>query len=304
MLTDKINRYIELHRSLGFKFRTQAILLRNFASFAKARNEMFVSGKCVLEWALKAPSPQQRRNRLLTVRRLALMLNAEDSIHQIPPANAFGSLSFKRIRPHIYTDAEINKLLAAAGELSPKGSIRPVTYVTLIALLSSTGIRISEALSLQMNDMTFDGLVIRKTKFNKSRLLPLHQTTRDGLCRYFEIRKRMGVLDNSMFVSLYGSAMKYSTVNPVFRSLTRVAGLRDELKCCTPRMHDFRHTFAVRSLEQCKSDPKAVKRHLIALSTYLGHAHVTDTYWYLQSTPSLMKQIASTGEKLYAGGSL
>ncbi len=302
MMTDNINRYIELHRSLGFKFRTQAILLLNFARFATQSNEKFVSVSCVLEWASQAPSPQQRRNRLLTVRRFALMLNAEDSRHQVPPTNVFGDLSFKRIRPHIYTDAEINRLLVAAGALSPKGSIRPVTYITLISILASTGIRISEALALQVDDLTQDGLVIRKTKFNKSRLVPVHQTTRDGICHYLEVRKHVGGLDDSLFISMHGSGISYSTVNSVFRELTRIAGLRSEPHCSSPRMHDFRHTFAVRSLEKCKADPKAVKRHLIALSTYLGHAHVTDTYWYLQATPSLLKQIAANGENLYNGG--
>ncbi|MFZ2653463.1 MAG: tyrosine-type recombinase/integrase [Victivallales bacterium] len=230
------------------------------------------------------------------------MLNAEDSRHQIPPADAFGNLSFKRICPHIYTESEISRLLAAARALQPDGSIRPTTYVTLISLLAATGIRISEALAFQVDDLTTDGLLIRMTKFNKSRLVPVHQTTRDRLCNYLEIRKRWGALDSSMFVSLHGSGIKYSTVNTVFRELTRIARLRGIHGCRNPRMHDLRHTFAVRSLEQCSADPKAVRRHLVALSTYLGHSHVTDTYWYLQSTPSLMKQIAATGEEFYNGG--
>lgn len=299
MLSKNINKYIELHCSLGFNFRTPAILLRNFASFADQRNEKFVTVQNVLEWASLAPSPQQRRNRLLTVRRFALMMNPEDSRHQIPPANAFGNLSFKRTSPYIYTEDEINKLLMAAEALSPQGSIRPIAYSTLIALLSSTGMRISEALALKLDDLTYDGLVIRKTKFHKSRLIPIHQTTRDGLCRYLKKREHFGALDNSIFISLLGTAMNYNTVNPVFRELTRIAGLRNEHK--QPRMHDLRHTFAVRSLEQCEANPQAVKKHIVALSTYLGHSHVTDTYWYLQATPSLMKHIAEIGEKLHRG---
>jgi integrase len=300
MLSKNINKYIELHRSLGFKFKTQGILLRNFASFTDQRREKFVTVQSVLEWASLAPSPQQRRNRLLTVRRFALMMNSENSRHQIPPANVFGNLSFKRVSPYIYTNDDINKLLMVAKALSPQGTIRPIAYYTLIALISSTGMRISEALALKLGDITCDGLVIRKTKFQKSRLIPIHQTTRDALCCYLKKRKHFGALDDSVFISLLGTAMNYNTVNPVFRELTRTAGLRNEHK--QPRMHDLRHTFAVRSLEQCEATPQAVKKHIVALSTYLGHAHVTDTYWYLQATSSLMKHIAEVGEKLHKGG--
>jgi len=302
MLSEDIARYVELQRSLGFKFRTQSILLNNFAAFAQDRDERFVCVSCVLDWAGQAPSPQQRRNRLLTVRRFALAAAAEDARHQVPPSGAFGNISFKRKPPHIYTACELVSLLNAAAQLSPKDSIRPLAYLTLIGLLASTGLRISEALGLQLDDITQDGLVIRETKFHKSRLVPLHVTTRHALNQYLEVRFRLNTMEHSLFVSVQGSPMNSSTVRGVFRALARSAGLRAKPGHKEPRLHDLRHTFAVRSIEQCATDPKSIRRHMAALSTYLGHAHVTDTYWYLEATPKLLRQIADAGEQLHTGG--
>ena len=140
----------------------------------------------VLEWATLAPSPQQRRNRLLTVRRFALALSAEDRRHEVPPADALGRGLFERRIPHIYTAGRDHHADASGGRLKPAGSIRPLLYETLFGLLAATGMRVSEALALRLDDLTADGLVIRQTKFQKSRLLPLHATTweaLDGMCR-------------------------------------------------------------------------------------------------------------------------
>jgi len=302
MLSEDVTRYVELRRSLGFKFRTQSILLYNFTRFAEERGERFVCISCVLDWAGRAPSPQQRRNRLLTVRRFALAATAEDERHQVPPQGAFGNLSFERKRPHVYTSSELADLLDAAAKLSPTGSIRPATYVTIIGLLAATGLRISEALALRLDDLTQDGLVIRETKFHKSRLVPAHETTWRALDRYLELRSRLNTLEHSLFVSVRGSPANYNTVSSVFRALTRATGLREKADHIGPRLHDLRHTFAVRSLERCAAVPAAIKRHLAALSTYLGHSHASDTYWYLQTTPKLLKQIADAGEELHSGG--
>ncbi|UGX94262.1 hypothetical protein G6321_00053490 [Bradyrhizobium barranii subsp. barranii] len=88
----------------------------------------------------------------------------------------------------------------------------------------------------------------------------------------------------------------------IFLQLLDSTNLRGACAGRDPRIHDLRHTFAVRSLEQCRHDRAAIARHIVALSTYLGHAHVTDTYWYLQATPTLMGQIAEAGEALLTGG--
>lgn len=191
--------------------------------------------------------------------------------------------------------------MTAAASLSPAGTIRPVTFATLFGLLTATDMRISEALALRLSDITDDGLIIEKTKFKKSRLLPLHPSTRRALNAYLAVRLRVATGSDALLIGNTGEAVAYPTVVAVFLRLTRSIGLRGSPGCGGPRIHDLRHTFAVRSLEGCPSDAAAVSRHIVGLSTYLGHAHVTDTYWYLQASPALMTHIAATGETLQRG---
>jgi len=302
MMNQDLARYVDQQRSLGFKFRVQHILLRGYVAFAEERGDRHIKGARVLAWAAHAPSPEQRRNRLLTVRRFALAMRAENPRHQVPAADALGRAVAKRRSPYIYDANEIARLLLAAAALQPTGSIRPAMYATLFGLLTATGMRIAEALALQLDDVTADGLVIRETKFQKSRLLPLHATARQALDGYLVARRSLTTLDRALFVSVAGGALPYNTVRWIFLQLLDRTDLRGAHSGRDPRIHDLRHTFAVRSLEQCRHDRAAVSRHLVALSTYLGHAHVTDTYWYLQATPVLMGQIAEAGEALLQGG--
>jgi len=241
MLSEHVNRYIELHRSLGFQFRSQAYLLHLFSRFAESRNDTTVRSETVVAWASEAPSTAQRQLRLLVVRRFAQSLQAEDGRTEIPPRNAFGRPTTIRRLPHIYTPDEIRRLLLAAAQLTPKGSLRPVTYVTLFSLLVSTGIRISEALALELDDITTDGLLIRHTKFRKSRLVPLHATAREGIGRYIARRKQVASGDESLFVSMLGTRLAYRTVGGTFLELTRSIGLRGAPGTSGPCIHDFRH---------------------------------------------------------------
>src|SRR5437868_5990429 len=306
MLIDAVNRHIDLCRSMGFKYKVQAYMLHGFANFAQGRSEEFIRTDSVREWAASAPSVRQRHDRLRTVHRLACALNAEDQRHQVPPIGIFGGEPRRPRWCHIFAQEEIDRLLRAAAELTPKGSIRPTTYTTLLSLIACTGLRISEALKLDLHDFAEDGLVIRATKFQKSRLVPLHESARSGLRRYLAVRSRITTTASTVFVSLRGDELRYSRVNATFLQLARSAGLRGGPGLGGPglggcRIHDLRHTFAVRSLEQCTGDRKAVARHMAALSTYLGHAHVSDTYWYLQATPRLLRDVATAAEALHQG---
>lgn len=302
MLSTDMKRYVELHRAVGFKFHTQHQLLSSFAAFADAQGDEFVRIERALDWASRSSSPPQRRRRLLEVRRFALAMRHEDARYVVPAADAMGRASYRRRIAHIYTPVEITRLTQATVELGPTGSLRPLMYATLFGLLAATGLRISEALAMRLEDVTEDGLIIRQTKFHKSRLVPVHPTTQRALDIYRKVRKQLSTPDDSLFVSLWGRGLAYVTVDAVFLRLARSIGLRGEPGQRGARMHDLRHTFAVRSLEQCGHDDKAVARHLAALSTYLGHVHATSTYWYLQATPALMEQIANAGEALHQGG--
>jgi len=302
MMRQDLARYVDLKRSLGYKLHRQHTLLRGFVAFAEKRGDRDIKSARVFEWAALAPSPAQRRNRLLEVRRFARIMHAENARHQVPAADALGNATFKRPSPYIYEAQEIARLIRAAAALQPKGTMIPLMYSTLFGLLAATGMRISEALALQIDDVTADGLLVRDTKFKKSRLLPLHPTTRRVLDKYLGARRQMDAADSALFVSITGEQLPYTTVHGAFLRLLDHIGLRRAHSGRDPRIHDLRHTFAVRSLEQCRHDSAAVTRHVVALSTYLGHAHVSDTYWYLQATPALMDQIAQAGEALLMGG--
>ena len=302
MLSEAINRHIELYRSMGFKYKVQAYLLHSFTAFAQARAEQFIRTETALEWAASAPSVRQRHDRLLIIRRLARTLHAEDERHEVPPADVFGRSPRRHRTCHIFTSDEIDRLLQAASRLTPTGSIRPITYRALLSLITCTGLRISEALKLELPDLTEAGLLIRATKFQKSRLVPLHETASRALQQYVAVRNQISPTTCKVFVSRRGTELPYSTVNTTFLHLARSAGLRGGPGLGGCRIHDLRHTFAVRSLEECAGDRQSIARHMVALSTYLGHAHVSDTYWYLQATPKLLSDVAVAAEALYRGG--
>jgi integrase len=300
MLSKLVKRHVDLHRAMGFKFHTQQGLLESFANFAEQRGDHFVVIQTAIDWAARAPSPPQRHNRLATVRRFALAMHAEDPRHRVPPGEVFGRQWFKRRTPYIYTRPELSRLLRAAAQLVPQGSVRPIGYLTLLGLLASTGLRVSEALALTLDDITDDGLLVRETKFKKSRLVPIHKTTREALMRYMLVRARYVAGSGALFVSRSGRPLNYNTVEYTFLRLRRAIGLRGKRGSREPRMHDLRHTFVVRSLEGFIGGTReSVAQHMLGVSTYVGHAHVTDTYWYLQATPALMRQIARSGEALH-----
>lgn len=302
MLSEAIARYVALHRAMGFKFNNQDRSLRNFAAFAEPRGDGYVRTETVLAWATQAPSAAQRRGRLLVVRRFAQHMQAEDKRYEVPPANAFGRAKRQPRLPHIYAPDEIRLLLQAAAQLTPVGSMRPATYVTLFALIASTGLRVSEALALQLDHVTPDGLRIAQTKFRKSRLVPLHPTAQQGLGRYLIRRRQVGGTSRFLFISLWGSGLAYSIVYPVFLELMRSIGLRGGPGSSGPCMHDLRHTFAVRALEQCTGSEEEIRRQVLALATYLGHTHPSDTYYYLRATPKLLEGIARAGEQRFQEG--
>jgi integrase len=302
MLSRDMERYVALQRAAGLKFDTQHRALKSFAAFAEAAGDRFVRAERVCEWAVLRPSARRQRTLLLTVRRFALTMQAEDTRHEAPAADAVGRATRERRVPYIYTTDEIARLIHAASRMAPRRSAVPLMYATLFGLLAVTGLRISEALALRCDDVTEDGLIIRKSKLGKSRIVPLHGTTRRALDQYLSVRQKLGAFDRSLFVSASGGPLPYDTARGVFRRLLRSVGVQKKDCRPAPRIHDLRHTFAVRSLERCEHDRDAVARHMPALSTYLGHAHVTDTYWYLQATPVLLKQIAQAGEALHRRG--
>lgn len=300
MLMKAIDTYLGTRRAAGFELEVPEYLLRSFARFASERGEQHVRTATVVEWAGQAPSRGQRHHRLGTVTRFARYVQAEDGRHEIPPADVFGPKRSRRV-PFIYTQEDSKRLIRAASHLGPEGSLRPHTYSALLALLFSTGLRISEALALRSNDITPDGLVIRKAKFQKSRLVPLHQTAEEGLSRYLQHRKRVCCRNDHIFVSVRGRGLERSGVYWTFVNLLKSTGLDPGTGGRRPRIHDIRHTFAVRALRACPEGRDNIGRHMLALSTYMGHANISDTYWYLESTPHLMQDIQNACDVFLKG---
>jgi integrase len=171
----------------------------------------------------------------------------------------------------------------------------------LFGLIAATGLRITEALELRLGDILPGGILhIRETKFRKSRLTPLHLSVREALDRYLALRRDFVGLVDCLFLSARGGRLSYAVVNKAFREIIRVAGIAPG-RTRRPRIHDLRHTFATRVLEQCGAGRETIARHAVALMTYMGHSDLRYTYWYLQATPELMAGIAAAAEALMAG---
>lgn len=300
MLTQAVESYVALRRAAGFAFNSEASFLRSFAAFSKTRGESYVRVPVVIQWAGLARSAPQRARRLGIAMRFARYLHAEDQRHEIPPA-VFGAEKPPRPVPYILSPQQIRDLIRAASQ-SGYRTLRRETYRTLFALLACTGLRVSEAIQLRFEDITPDGLVIRCTKYRKSRLVPLHDTAQVGLERYLQRRRPYAPADDHLFVSLRRKPLLLSDVESAFRTATHAIGLPDGPGRAQPTPHSLRHTFAVRALQACPDSRDAITQHMLALSTYLGHAHVADTYWYLEAVPELMSDIADRCERFVMGG--
>ena len=301
-MRDHVERYVSFKRQLGYKLTEGARLLRVFADYAMAHGDRFTRIDRMLDWAAAAPSPVSMHNRLSAVRVFATWMHAEDGRHEVPPKDTPPRNVRRRPAPRLMTPDQIKQVMQAALSVGPAGSISPYTYHYMIGLLAVTGMRRSEALELRLSDVTADGLVVRETKFRKSRLVPLHDTTREALDRYLEIRKRNAGADDHLFVVSTGRSPHPSNVTETFTRLARQVGLRGGPGERGPRLHDLRHSFCVRSLEAAVAVGRdEVNRHALALTTYVGHSKVSSTYWYLEATPTLLRQVAQAAEYAHMG---
>jgi integrase/recombinase XerD len=240
MLSDTVNTYLSVRRAVGFKLKTIEKYLASYASFAAARGDLRVVSKTALEWAALGASKTQRANRLNVLIRFARFARAEDSGHEIPPESGFCGY-WPRRSPYLFTDDEVRRLIFHAGRLGPPGALRPYTYSTLFGLLASTGLRISEALSLHLHDVTSEGLVIRETKFRKSRLVWLHETAAVALQHYLLRRRKCASGDESIFISRRGGKLGYAIAADTFQEVLKAAGIQRQPDGPKPRLHDLRH---------------------------------------------------------------
>ena len=294
-LRTALDKYLNMRKGLGYKYEQQTRRLADFVAFMEKRKAATITTKLALEWATLPPDRHASwALRLSDVRGFARHVSSFDPRTEVPPAGMLPG--WKRAKPYIYSDAEIDALLAAALTLPPKNGLRRWTYHALFGLIVVTGIRISEAMGLERDDVDLDTgvLTVRMTKFGKSRLVPLHPTTCAVLRRYADRRDaQLGSRGGTtFFVTKHGCRLSHPRVHRVFWRLSRKIGPRRPGDRTGPRVHDFRHRFAIRTLLGWYREGTNVEQQLPVLSTYLGHAHVRDTYWYLSACPELMEEAA------------
>jgi integrase/recombinase XerD len=310
ILKKHLRDYLELRRALGFELGRVESRLRSFLAFMKIKRARQITTKLAVEFALRSDrSASTQAGYLSAIRGFAQYLCGIEPTTEVPPTGLIRR--GHRPQPYIYSDDEIIRILDAARRhpSTPRYALKPHTLYCLFGLLSVTGMRLTEALSLRFEDIDWAHgvLTIGRAKFQKSRLVPLHKSALQELQTYIERRNQFFAKRswrrpvNRVFVSTHGGALTSSDVGTNFRMLTRQIGIREAGANRGPRIHDLRHRFAVSTLLRWYRRGKNVDLLLPVLSTYLGHVFITGTYWYLTCTPELMEAAAKRLERRWKG---
>ena len=295
-LQKALDEYLSIRRNLGFDLRILESSMRNFISFMECEGAAHITTELAVGWA-KIPDNVQPATwswRLGMVRRFAAWYSAVDPHTEVPPEGLLPH-RYRRKPPYIYTDDEIERLIQAAGELPSSKGLRGLTCSTIFGLLAVTGMRVNEVLRLDRQDVNLkEGILsIRRTKFGKSRLVPVHSSTINALNHYAGARDKIFSVSTTraFFVSERCTRITEWIARYTFAKVSQQIGLRSHAKGHGrgPRLHDMRHRFAARTLIQWYRMGLDVERQIHKLSTYLGHVHVNDTYWYLEAVPELLQ---------------
>lgn len=315
-LQARVEQYLAERRRVGFELSTMGNALASFVRHVQAaRHRGPLTADLMAGWARQAKSGHGDRaasaRRLKLLRPFARWLRQFEPATEVPTEAVFGALP-GRMTPHIYRESEIIELLAAARQIGPVGGLRPLVVETLFGLLACTGLRISEALDLLDGDVDLQSgeLTIRHSKFGKSRLVPLHPSAAQALARYRAQRAWhvRSTPESPFFVGsrgrLLGQPVGDRQVHRIFVDLRRQLGWVDRGSHGAPRIHDLRHSFAVQRLVLWHEQGVDMEQRMLALSTYLGHVKISDTYWYLTGVPELMGLIGQRFERFaYPGES-
>lgn len=306
-VTARVEEFIALRRSLGYRSPSQERALRSFGRHLdQEEHQGPVRLESSLDWATKTTStdPCNPARRLTTVRGFLRHLAASDGATEVPGPGRLGSTGHRK-PPHIYSEAEIADLLAGAAGLAPAGGLRPHCYTALFGLLACTGLRISEALALRMGDVDLDQgvLTVRAGKRGRTRLVPLHPSALPPLSDYAtDRRRRHGTPDEGaeFFRTDASDRVSYNAANHTFTTLSRQLGWTTTGRTRAPRVHDLRHTVVVRRIQAWHAEGVDVDANIAVLATYLGHVEVRDLYWYLSAVPELMNIISARFEAFAA----
>jgi integrase len=303
-LREAVNDYLALRRALGYRMVRPEKLLAQFLDHLDSVGQSRITVTTALSWA-RLPANGSSNwwgYRLSAVRGLATYLHAIDPAHEVPAADLLPQRSL-RASPYLYSDADIAALIAATASL--RTPLRRATFATLIGLLAVTGMRVGETIALDRGDVNLAArcLVVRHGKFDKARELALHPTTVDALRCYQRRRDRAAPATgtSAFFVSTAGTRLLYCNVHNAFHRLVRLAGLTPRSLSCRPRIHDLRHSFAVRAMLDAYAAGQDGQARLTLLSTWLGHVHPASTYWYLSASPELMSVVGQRLDTYLAG---
>lgn len=299
-----VENYLALRRAMGFELTIAGKQLMQFARFVQTSGAGSLTTEVASAWACAARNGTMitRARRIEVLRPFAKYLRQVDPATEVPDRGMFGR-AHRRLTPHIFTATELQQLLVAAAQLSPVGGLRPITFQTLFGLIAATGLRRGEALRLEIGDVDLVAAVlhIRRTKFRKSRSVALHSTTVERLQRYLEHRGRYASAGERFFVGHRGVPLDARMVNHVFQQLRTTLGWEPRGGHRAVRIHDLRHTFITRRLLDWQVNGADIDQATLALSTYVGHAKVTDTYWYLTAIPELMQAASERFQRFTRG---
>ncbi len=305
LLQERARDYLAERRRLGFELVSCGRTLMSFARYVDARSYgRALTVELMCEWARRdtrqRDTPVTWARRLKALRPFARYLRQFEPRTEVPGTSVFGPIP-QRLAPHIYCEQEIVDLLTAARSLTPTGGLRPATYETLFGLIASAGLRVSEAIHLLDADvdLKLGMLTVRQTKFAKSRQLPVHPSVVQALRRYRRTRNRhlKVTADIPFFVSKKGKALGSRQVHRIFVQLRQQLGWANRGAHHAPRIHDLRHHFAVRRMMLWHEQGTDIDQAMLALSTYLGHVKISNTYWYLTAVPELMALAAEKFER-------
>jgi len=291
--------YLALRRALGFKLYHETWWLPDFVAYLASHGSTTITTVLALRWAQQPADadPSWWAKKLGAIRRFARYHHACDPRTEVPPADLLPYRA-RRQTPHIYSDEELAALLQQARHLP--GALTSASYTTLLGLLAATGMRVGEALRLDQQDIDWHQslLTVRHSKFGKTRQVPVHRSTISALHEYVQVRDRLCPHRRtpSFFISRVGTRVIHQNFHHVFLRLIRLSGIGNGPRR-RPRLHDLRHTFAVKTLRDWYRTGVDVEQRLPWLSTYLGHVNPTSTYWYLTATPELLSLAADRLER-------